>query len=232
MIYITGDTHGDFSRFERFCETVNPSAESDVMIILGDAGLNYYSSLKDIKNKARVAEFPLTFFCIHGNHERRPGTIGSYTTKEYRGGSVWYEEQFPNILFAKDGDIYNFDGNECIVIGGAYSVDKYYRVARNWPWFADEQPSKEIKDYVESQLLARDNTIDVVLSHTCPLRYEPVEMFLPGVDQSTVDASTEEWLGNIEGNLAYKKWYCGHYHTSKKVDRIQFMFEDIEEFCV
>ena len=37
MIYITGDTHGDFSRIERFCEKFQPSRD-DIMIILGDAG--------------------------------------------------------------------------------------------------------------------------------------------------------------------------------------------------
>lgn len=27
MIYITGDTHGDFSRIERFCEKFQPSRD-------------------------------------------------------------------------------------------------------------------------------------------------------------------------------------------------------------
>ena len=38
----------------------------------------------------------------------------------------------------------------------------------------------------------RNWQVDVVFSHTCPLKYEPVEVFLPGIDQSTVDKSTEE----------------------------------------
>ena len=68
--------------------------------------------------------------------------------------------------------------------------------------------------------------VDVVLSHTCPLKYEPREVFLKGLDQSTVDKSTEEWLGKIESKLRYQRWYCGHYHTEKRVDSLQFMFED------
>ena len=46
MIYITGDTHGDFSRIERFCDRFHPSKD-DVMIILGDAGFNYYGGKRD-----------------------------------------------------------------------------------------------------------------------------------------------------------------------------------------
>ena len=69
-------------------------------------------------------------------------------------------------------------------------------------------------------------TVDVVLSHTVSLKYEPVEVFMAGVDQSKVDKSTEEWLDRIEDRLDYGKWYCGHYHTEKKIDRVEIMFEN------
>lgn len=231
MIYITGDTHGDFSRFEDFCRENNTSKD-DIMIILGDAGLNFWEDLRDNRRKQYAAGFEITFFCIHGNHEQRPFAISSYKMKEFHGGMVWYEEEYPDILFAKDGEIYNFDGYECIVIGGAYSVDKNMRLLYGYPWFANEQPSPEIKAYVESQLAKRDYKIDVVLSHTCPLDYQPIEVFLSGIDQSKVDSSTEEWLNEIEHELDYKKWYCGHYHTSKRLYNVQMMFEEIEKFSV
>ncbi len=227
MFYITGDTHGDFSRYIEFAERMEPT-EKDTMIVLGDAGLNYYGNERDEARKNFVNSFPFTTFCIHGNHEMRPVDISTYKTKEYCGGTVWYEDEYPNILFAKDGEIYDFNGYSCIAIGGAYSVDKFYRLARGWAWFENEQPSEEIKSYVEQQLQNRDNKIDIVLSHTCPIKYEPTEVFIQGFDQSTVDKSTEEWLGQIEEKLEYKHWYCGHYHTAKKIDKMQFMFEDID----
>ena len=72
----------------------------------------------------------------------------------------------------------------------------------------------------------------MLLTHTCPLKYEPREWFLRGLDQSEVDKSTEKWLGEIEKRLIYKKWYCGHYHGSKKIDGFQFMFLDFDSFGV
>ena len=53
---------------------------------------------------------------------------------------------------------------------------------------------------------------DVVLSHTCPKIYMPTDLFLPFIDQSTVDNSMEEYLGGIEFKLQYKLWVWGHYH--------------------
>lgn len=33
-----------------------------------------------------------------------------------------------------------------------------------------------------------------------------------------------------EDRLEYQKWYCGHYHTEKKIDRVEIMFENVAEF--
>ena len=61
--------------------------------------------------------------------------------------------------------------------------------------------------------LARSDSYDLVLSHTCPIIYEPTDLFLSVVDQSTVDKATERWLGGIEYNLDYKLWAFGHFHS-------------------
>ena len=229
MFYITGDTHGDFSRVERFCERVKPNRE-DVLIILGDAGINYYGGWRDRNLKKRLAELPLTLFSIHGNHEQRPGKIASYHTALWNGGEVYVEDEFPNLLFAADGSFFSFDGVQTFVMGGAYSVDKDIRLARNWAWWPDEQPDDEARQWAEQQLEANNWRVDIVLTHTTPLRYEPVEVFMSCVDQSRVDKSTEEWLDRIEQRLTYKRWYCGHYHTEKTIDRMTFMFESIRAF--
>lgn len=61
-----------------------------------------------------------------------------------------------------------------------------------------------------------DNKIDVILSHTCPLKYEPSEVFLSGIDQSTVDKSTEKWLDRIEETIDYKKMVLRSFSYFKK----------------
>ena len=66
--YITGDTHKKFDRVESFCLEHHTTTD-DVMIILGDSGINYWLGPKDEKLKERVARIPVTCFCIHGNHD-------------------------------------------------------------------------------------------------------------------------------------------------------------------
>lgn len=139
-------------------------------------------------------------------------------------------DPYPNLLFALDGEIYDLDGIRAIAIGGAYSIDKMYRLVHGYGWWPDEQPSPAIKEKVKKALDACGCKIDAVLSHTTPLKYEPVEAFLSFIDQREVDKSTETWLDGIESRLDYRRWYCGHYHIEKDIDRLSILFESIREF--
>ena len=209
-----------------FCEEQN-TTKDDFIIILGDAGINYNADTSDFLLKQKLNKMPISFICIHGNHEMRPEHISTYRPSSEFFGYGWYEPRFPDLFFAKDGEVFTIAGKRCLVIGGAYSVDKYYRLMRGAKWFADEQPDDHIKKSVEDTIERLDHKIDIVFSHTCPLKYIPVEMFLPGIDQSKVDRSTEAWLDKIEDGLTYERWYCGHYHTDKVIDKMRFMFNDI-----
>ena len=46
MVFLTGDTHGEFGRIEEFCAECGTSTD-DVMVILGDAGINFYRDKRD-----------------------------------------------------------------------------------------------------------------------------------------------------------------------------------------
>ncbi len=227
MIFITGDIHGNPERIIRFCNRMKLT-ENDTIILLGDVGANFYNNSSDIKLKNRLSMLPVKLLCIHGNHEMRPQTIPTYNKTVWNGGEVYVEDKYPNLLFAIDGEVYDLDGKKALAVGGAYSVDKFYRIERGIGWWADEQPSDEIKCKVEA--VVRQKQIDIVLSHTCPKKYTPTEMFLPFIDQSSVDKSTEEWLDKIEEQVDYEAWYCGHWHVDKKKDKMHFLFNMIERF--
>ena len=59
MIYITGDTHGDFRNVARFCERIQ-TEKTDILIILGDAGVNYYGGEQDAQKKKYLESMPIT----------------------------------------------------------------------------------------------------------------------------------------------------------------------------
>jgi len=228
MVYITGDIHGDPMRIYAFAKK-HKLTKNDMVIILGDVGANYYGDERDERTKENLSKVRVPILCIHGNHEMRPWEADGYTLVKWNGGKVWVQEKYPQLLFAKDGEIYTIDGKRYIAIGGAYSVDSYWRIKHHAGWWESEQPTEEIKKFVEKQLQV--NEIDIILSHTCPRKYEPIEAFLPFIDQSSVDTSTEDWLDSIEEAVNYQAWYCGHWHIEKDIDKMHFMFKSwrIEE---
>ena len=227
MIYYTGDIHGNPKKIIDFA-VKNKVTSNDVICILGDVGCNYYGegSVKDHNMKYLLSKLNCTIFCIHGNHEIRPHHISTYRQKTWNMGNVYVEDEFQNILFAIDGEMYNLGDKDTLVIGGAYSVDKYYRLSMGYNWFPDEQPDSEIKKKVETSIAMWGYEFDQILSHTCPYKFIPTEAFLPGIDQSTVDQSTEEWLDTIEEKCTYGRWLCGHYHIDKSIDKIRFLMND------
>lgn len=227
-VIVTGDTHGDFERVEAYCQEYGTTPD-DVMVILGDAGINYWLDERDEALKAQLARLPITFFCVHGNHEERPCELPGYETMEWRGGLVWYEPDYPNILFAEDGEVYDFGGRKVLAVGGAYSIDKYYRIANRLPWFPTEQPDEHVKAKIEAALETLGWKVDFVFSHTVPYGAMPRHALLPTIDQSTVDNSTERWLQTIESRLTYERWYAGHFHITEQMGQTYLLYEDYEE---
>lgn len=229
MFYVTGDKHGNYNDVLDFC-CQNDTTQNDVLVILGDAGINFCQDARDKKLKELLATLPITLFCIHGNHDMRPQNIASYKEVSWNAGVVFMEEEYPNILFAKDGEVYNFDGKSVLVIGGAYSVDKKYRLFKNLPWFEDEQPSEEVKAKVLEKLKQVDWSVDIILTHTMPYNCESQLFLSANIDQTTVDKSTEHWLDYIMSNTRFSLWYGGHFHFDSEIRENMFvMFNGYRE---
>lgn len=147
MIYITGDKHGDYKRVERFCYE-HHTTKDDLLIVLGDNGVNYYGENKDKRIKKYLESLPITFAMIRGNHDQRPSKKlyhEKWVEEPEYSGVFLVEDEYPDLLFCRDGAFYRFGGKNAFVIGGAYSVDKWFRLdmqamgQRQFRWFYDEQ---------------------------------------------------------------------------------------------
>lgn len=53
--YLTGDTHGRFERIGAFCDIMQTDKD-DILIILGDAGINFHADVRDILRKEYLAK--------------------------------------------------------------------------------------------------------------------------------------------------------------------------------
>lgn len=237
---ITGDTHGQVEpRLQRILKCTDEIVpEKTAVIILGDAGINYYLNKTDRKNKQLISETGLRVYCVRGNHEARPQNITDmklvYDTDV--NGVIYMEEKFPQIRYFVDGGEYNINGKSVLVIGGAYSVDKYYRLARAAGkgfsgWFADEQLNENEMSQISKNVAGKH--FDFVFTHTAPIDWEPTDLFLSGINQSTVDKTMENWLSCLKDTFSWDIWCFGHYHDDRieapHVQQFYQMYEDMDD---
>lgn len=232
-IVITGDTHGQVEQRLAAIQDNMPEykPEETAVIILGDAGLNYWLNKTDQKHKRQVSAYGYTIYCVHGNHEARPcEALGmKLVNDEFVGGPVWVEEEFPLIRYFTMWGIYNIMGRRTLVIGGAYSVDKYVRLERGLHWFEDEQ----LKEHERTACLKNASNyyhFDLILSHTCPYKYRPEDLFLNCVDQSTVDNTMELWMDKIHESVEFGIHLWGHYHADRiEVPYCEIFYLEVED---
>lgn len=212
--FLSGDTHADFSRFET---DIFDKRDENCIIILGDSGLNFYKGGKGKKIKEYANSFGYYFYLVRGNHEDRPENIEGMQSVYDRDvqNEVFMEPQYPFLRYLKDGETYCFNGVETLVIGGAYSVDKDYRLENHLTWYPEEQLTKRERDLIFDKVKGRH--FDLVLTHTTPYEWRPTERFLSFIDQSTVDVSMEHWLSEVRDAITYERWAAGHFHTNKRV---------------
>ena len=78
--------------------------EETGIIILGDAGLNFYLNGTDKKYKKQLNNMGYYIYCVRGNHEERPENIPGMVLVEdtETDNTVWIEEEYPNIRYFVD----------------------------------------------------------------------------------------------------------------------------------
>lgn len=222
-IFLLADLHGSYKPIRDLnVRLINKLDETDTIIILGDAGLNFFLNERDDKLKQQLGKYKCNYFIIRGNHEERPSNffiIGK--NKNWHIGEQWknfifYEEKYPYIKYAMDfPTVYYINNYKTLVIPGAYSVDKEYRLKMGWSWFKDEQLTEAEMEHGREIAKHHNFSFDLVLSHTCPIIYEPTDLFLSFIDQSKVDKTMERYLGELEYNLDYRLWLFGHFHDTR-----------------
>ena len=204
------------------------------MIILGDVGLNVYGEEHDRPLKKYASNLPITLFCIRGNHEARPSDFDYYELKWFDKYSCfcYFDKKYPNIIFPKDG-VGWLNNHRCLICGGAYSVDKHFRLKNGWFWNPTEQLSVEEKDNIEL-LVKQQPDFEYIFTHTAPISFEPTWLFLPWINQPEVDKSMEIFLQDIYEEIkdkkSFKKWFFGHYHADCKInEKISILYNDFIE---
>ena len=129
---------------------------------------------------------------------------------------------------------YTINEKTFLVIGGAYSVDKWYRLSgvpkgTKWTgWFKDEQlTADEMTDIFKKY---NGQHFNYVLTHTCPRSWMPKDLFLSNIDQNAVDNTMEIWFEQLKNSIIFDNWKFAHFHDNRQISsKVKMYFDEIEE---
>lgn len=237
MIYITGDCHSDFVRFntENFPEQTEMTKD-DHVIICGDFG-GVWNVDEESKGETWWMDWlegrSFTTLFVDGNHENFD-RLYDYPVEEWHSGKV--HKVRPSVIHLMRGQVYQINGEKIFAFGGASSHDisggilepddpeykaKKKELDQGWlpyrinhvSWWEQELPSKAEMDEGLKNLSAHGNSVDFIVSHCCSSSTQ----VLLGGGMFTPDALTN-YLEQIRQTVKFKKWFFGHYHDNKNVN--------------
>jgi len=238
MICVTGDCHGDYSRFitKAFKSQVSMN-KNDFVIVAGDFGYwrdtkeqNYWLDWLEAKN--------FTTLWVDGNHENYD-LLKKIEVDKWNGGKVQYIR--PSVIHLMRGQVFAIDGCKIFTFGGArchdidggildlddpdYKIKKRqldrttlnYRVNHS-TWWKEEQPSEEEMNEGLRNLEIHQNQVDYIITHECAANTKAL---------LDIHYDQEEYLSHylqkIKELVQYKAWYFGHYHDDRAINNKEIL---------
>jgi len=226
-IFVTGDTHNDFSRlFYKKWPTSKNLNKKDLLIVLGDFGLLFNNYIEKNEKYLRrwLDEKPYSIAFICGNHENHP-RLYNLPKKELFGGIVGVVED--SIYHFKRGEIYTIENKKFFTFGGATSIDRSLRIP-GVSWWKEEVPSPAEMDHGLQNLENHQYNVDYILAHTAPENI--VKILIKKLGSFFEDPDpTRKYLEHVCSTTAFSDFYCGHWHVEEDIDNYHFLYEDIRQ---
>lgn len=244
MIWITGDTHGDFQRLHGF--DGNPHGPNigpnDTLLICGDFGGVWAKTPAQEKNLDALAALPYDICFVDGNHENFD-LLEKFPEKNWNGGKV--HEIRPNLRHLCRGEIFKIEGLTFFAMGGAKSHNisdgilnpkdpdfrKQYEEMKRCgaefrvngvSWWKKEMPSAKERRQAEQSLARASWSVDYVVTHCAPQSIASIICPYPNPKADTLTT----FFDDIQASLRFRRWYFGHYHQDKAIgEKFQCLYK-------
>lgn len=175
-VLFAGDTHGSTNHIITLLDNAKASG-CDRVFVLGDFGYweHHPSGVKyldEINRHATLRQIPIYF--LDGNHDKTSMLVQRYGSNRDSEGFMFVRAM---VRYAPRGHTWKWDDVSFMALGGAYSVDKDYRLAieqhegspPGTQWF----PEEEMTDEELHEYLGRISSVDILLTHDKPRASSP-----------------------------------------------------------
>lgn len=208
MVYVTGDTHADLSRF-----TAGPARrlrKGDTLLVCGDFGFIWRGGRQEERALKKLSRLRYTVAFVDGRHENFD-RLARYPVSEWQGGRA--QRIADNIVHLMRGEVYTIEGHTFFTFGGGESPDRDMRVPSEG-WWPEEMPTAEEMQAGRDRLAARGNCVDYIITHEPSGRIGGYAL-----DRQARMNGVNLYLNSIEEAVSYTCWFFGCLHMDRAVSK-------------
>lgn len=207
MIYVTGDTHGIFSRFDD--PRLRKLGSGDTLIICGDFGFLWDGSKEEIDVLKKLSKKKYNICFVDGTHENFD-LLSKLKIKKWNGGKVHHIGG--NIFHLMRGQIFTIEDKTVFTMGGGESPDIDIRFETE-TWSDLEIPTREELIEGVENLQRSGGKVDIIISHEPPAKIKEFLLLNTGTNASITAINT--YLEDVSRTCKFSHWYFGSLHMDK-----------------
>lgn len=217
MICITGDMHGDISRFND--KKIKSLKKGDFLIVCGDFGFLWDGSKHEQSVLKSIGRKKFYTLFIEGCHENF-NLLKKYPEREFCGGTVSVISG--NLMHMKRGSVFNLQGYRFFAFGGGQTKELDIR-RESKTWYEEELPSAdEVKDAVLN-IKKVGNSLDYIITHEPPAT---MKEFL-GFEVNQI-SHMHTFFDAVKNDCTFKMWFFGKAHINKVIPpKYHCLFDEV-----
>lgn len=238
MIYITGDCHGNWTRFssKNFPEQ-KEMTKGDYVIVCGDFGYWTPSTEQDYWLKW-LNHKPFTTLFVDGNHENFDG-LYALPVEKWNDGNIHKVKE--SVFHLMRGQVFNIDECKIFTFGGAQSHDIQggilesndpdflnkkkklnrgtlpYRINHR-TWWKEELPSQDEMNEGLYNLEEHNWKVNYIITHCCSSSAQALLS-----DGCYKPDLLTAYLEEVKTRTDFIRWFFGHYHDNKQINAQEIM---------
>ena len=201
-IYITGDTHGDLTRFKK----LKKLRKGDFLIVCGDFGFIWDGSKTEKKILKKLGKRKYHILFVDGIHENFK-ELESYPEEDWNGGKT--RRISGNLRYLMRGGIFTLGRKTVLAFGGG-RLDEV-ETASEREAYPEIPKEAEYRQGLQS-IAKHSGRADYIVSHEAPSKIAEF-LELPNSDRSRTNA----YLDILGESCVFDRWFFGNHHINKVV---------------
>lgn len=217
MICVTGDMHGDLSRFKD--KKIKKLKKGDFLIVCGDFGFVWDGSKREKRILKKIGKKRFYTLFVEGCHENYD-LLDEYPEEEFCGGKVSVISG--RLMRLRRGNMFDLQGNKFFAFGGGQTKEIDIRRESN-TWFEQELPSAaELRNSI-NVLKENGNEADYIITHEPPAT---MKEFL-GFEVRQI-SHMHTFFDAIKNEVKFTKWFFGKAHKNKVIPpKYHCLFDEV-----